>query len=38
MARFGEIKELGNGREILRYELDGCLEIKYVCIRGIGSA
>jgi succinate-semialdehyde dehydrogenase/glutarate-semialdehyde dehydrogenase len=38
MAPFGGIKESGNGREGSRYGLDDYLEIKYLCIGGIGSA
>ena len=37
MAPFGGIKESGNGREGSRYGLDDYLEIKYLCVGGIGS-
>lgn len=38
MAPFGGVKESGNGREGSRYGLDDYLEIKYLCLGGIGSA
>ena len=38
MAPFGGVKESGNGREGSRYGLDDYLEIKYLCVGGIGSA
>ena len=36
MAPFGGMKESGNGREGSKYGLDDYLEIKYVCIGGLG--
>jgi succinate-semialdehyde dehydrogenase/glutarate-semialdehyde dehydrogenase len=38
MAPFGGVKESGNGREGSRYGLDDYLEIKYLCVGGIGSS
>ena len=37
MAPFGGIKESGNGREGSKYGIDDYLEIKYLCLSGIGS-
>ena len=37
MAPFGGIKESGIGREGSKYGIDDWLEIKYVCLGGIGS-
>jgi len=36
-APFGGMKESGNGREGSRYGMDEYLEIKYLCMGGIGS-
>ena len=36
MAPFGGVKESGNGREGSKYGLDDYLEIKYICMGGIG--
>jgi succinate-semialdehyde dehydrogenase/glutarate-semialdehyde dehydrogenase len=36
MAPFGGIKESGQGREGSKYGLDDYLEIKYICMGGIG--
>ena len=37
MAPFGGMKASGNGREGSKYGLDDYLEIKYVCLGGIGE-
>ena len=37
VAPFGGIKESGVGREGSKYGIDDWLEIKYVCLGGIGS-
>ena len=37
VAPFGGIKESGIGREGSKYGIDDWLEIKYVCLGGIGS-
>ena len=36
-APFGGMKQSGNGREGSRYGLDDYLEIKYLCLGGMGS-
>jgi succinate-semialdehyde dehydrogenase/glutarate-semialdehyde dehydrogenase len=38
MAPFGGIKESGSGREGSKYGIDDYVEIKYLCVGGIGSA
>ncbi|MDY0006956.1 MAG: aldehyde dehydrogenase family protein, partial [Spongiibacteraceae bacterium] len=37
MAPFGGVKESGQGREGSRYGLDDYLDIKYLCMGGLGS-
>ena len=37
MAPFGGIKQSGHGREGSRYGLDDYLDIKYVCVGGLGN-
>ena len=36
-APFGGVKQSGNGREGSKYGLDDYLEIKYICMGGLGS-
>jgi succinate-semialdehyde dehydrogenase / glutarate-semialdehyde dehydrogenase len=36
IARFGGMKESGIGREGSKYGIEEFLEVKYLCIRGIG--
>ena len=36
MAPFGGVKQSGLGREGSRYGMDGYLELKYVCLAGLG--
>ena len=38
VAPFGGVKESGLGREGSKYGIDDYLEIKYLCLGGIGSA
>jgi succinate-semialdehyde dehydrogenase/glutarate-semialdehyde dehydrogenase len=37
VAPFGGVKESGNGREGSKYGIDDYVEIKYVCVGGIGA-
>jgi succinate-semialdehyde dehydrogenase/glutarate-semialdehyde dehydrogenase len=37
VAPFGGVKESGNGREGSKYGIDDYVEIKYVCVGGIGT-
>jgi succinate-semialdehyde dehydrogenase/glutarate-semialdehyde dehydrogenase len=36
-APFGGVKQSGNGREGSKYGLDDYLEIKYLCMGGLGK-
>ena len=38
MAPFGGVKESGSGREGSKYGIDDYLEIKYLCLGGLGNA
>src|SRR5204863_2248150 len=38
VAPFGGVKESGIGREGSHYGIDECLEIKYLCMGGVGPA